>query len=136
MLRSVLAAGSRLAERPVSSTWQQLSLRCFAVSPQNSSSRFEKAAFTPISQLFAEKAPRPLPLSPDLPLLAQLSLQPSLLLRSLPVSLPPPLPEGDVDTLECANRSPLARVPKPANKGARPRCVVMRKLRKRARTGR
>eukprot|EP00931_Biecheleriopsis_adriatica_P066646 TRINITY_DN40952_c0_g1_i1.p2 TRINITY_DN40952_c0_g1~~TRINITY_DN40952_c0_g1_i1.p2 ORF type:complete len:143 (-),score=22.97 TRINITY_DN40952_c0_g1_i1:65-493(-) len=38
--------------------------------------------------------------------------------------------------LECANRSPLGRVPKPANKGARPRCVTMKKLRKRARTGR
>eukprot|EP00439_Symbiodinium_sp_Y106_P052318 s870_g7.t1 len=40
------------------------------------------------------------------------------------------------DVIECANRSPMARIPKPANKGCRPRGLVMRKMRKRARTGR
>ncbi|CAE7230897.1 unnamed protein product [Symbiodinium microadriaticum] len=40
------------------------------------------------------------------------------------------------DLIECANRSPMARIPKPANKGCRPRGLVMRKMRKRVRTGR
>eukprot|EP00440_Ansanella_granifera_P000130 gb/GFBE01000141.1/.p1 GENE.gb/GFBE01000141.1/~~gb/GFBE01000141.1/.p1 ORF type:complete len:136 (+),score=17.12 gb/GFBE01000141.1/:1-408(+) len=73
----------------------------------------------------------------------QLPIQPLRLpeLPVLPVQLPESrlpveLPDIQPCPLECANRSPLARVPKPANKGARPRCVVMKKLRKRARTGR
>eukprot|EP00930_Biecheleria_cincta_P013303 TRINITY_DN1192_c1_g4_i1.p1 TRINITY_DN1192_c1_g4~~TRINITY_DN1192_c1_g4_i1.p1 ORF type:complete len:118 (-),score=15.48 TRINITY_DN1192_c1_g4_i1:87-440(-) len=56
--------------------------------------------------------------------------------EKLPLSLPVPAAESDHIPMDCANRSPLGRVPKPANKGARPRCVVMKKLRKRARTGR
>lgn len=47
-----------------------------------------------------------------------------------PLDIPQRLP------WQCANRSPLGRVPKPANNGARPRCVVMRRLRKRLRIGR
>eukprot|EP00933_Yihiella_yeosuensis_P074036 TRINITY_DN82863_c0_g1_i1.p1 TRINITY_DN82863_c0_g1~~TRINITY_DN82863_c0_g1_i1.p1 ORF type:complete len:130 (+),score=8.49 TRINITY_DN82863_c0_g1_i1:57-446(+) len=69
----------------------------------------------------------------ELPLQAS---QPEPEALQLPISLPAGSTEATATPLECANRSPLARIPKPANKGARPRCVVMRKLRKRARTGR
>lgn len=39
-------------------------------------------------------------------------------------------------TYRCWNRNPSSRYPKKANKGARPKCRVMRKIRKRLRTGR
>jgi len=39
-------------------------------------------------------------------------------------------------TMWCINRAPAARMPKKANKGCRPRCNVMRRVRKRLKTGR
>lgn len=42
---------------------------------------------------------------------------------------------GD-ETLRCINRAPAARMPRKANKGCRPRCNVMRRVRKRFKTGR
>merc|ERR1712224_909586 len=46
-----------------------------------------------------------------------------------------PLAVGIMEgSYECANRAPLARLPKPANRGSRPRCVVMRKMRMRKKT--
>lgn len=49
-------------------------------------------------------------------------------------SMDPALEEDK--TLWCVNRAPAARMPKKANKGCRPRCSVMRRVRKRLRTGR
>eukprot|EP00434_Breviolum_minutum_P017717 symbB.v1.2.015637.t1/scaffold1142.1/size245703/6 len=63
---------------------------------------------------------------------------------SVPLKLLTPLTEGKLlpdgyaeipEALECANRSPMARIPKPANRGSRSRGLIMRKLRKRSRTG-
>lgn len=47
-------------------------------------------------------------------------------------------PEDECRTTKyyCWNRNPSSRYPKKANNGARPKCRVMRKIRKRLRTGR
>lgn len=47
-----------------------------------------------------------------------------------------PVPISERITYYCWNRNPSSRYPKKANKGARPKCRVMRKIRKRLRTGR
>eukprot|EP00922_Rhytidocystis_sp_ex-Travisia-forbesii_P007651 GHVS01011285.1.p1 GENE.GHVS01011285.1~~GHVS01011285.1.p1 ORF type:complete len:155 (+),score=49.09 GHVS01011285.1:43-507(+) len=66
-------------------------------------------------------------------------LDSSSLLHSLQLSaslfLAPPSSEKE-DGMFCGNRGPGARYPKPANNGCRRCCRMMRKIRKRLRTGR
>merc|ERR1740121_1534031 len=88
--------------------------------------------------------PEQLLLAPQVELPKRLVLDAPLRLPELPDDAVLPALDAEVVTIDgvlepiawdCANRSPLARIPKPANKGSRPRCVVMRKLRKRLRSG-
>ncbi|KEP60727.1 UNVERIFIED_CONTAM: hypothetical protein HHA_454970 [Hammondia hammondi] len=51
-------------------------------------------------------------------------------------SLSLPGTENEADGYYCWNRNPSARYPKKGNKGCRPVCRAMRKIRKRLRTGR
>uniref|UniRef100_A0A7S4UI14 Uncharacterized protein n=1 Tax=Alexandrium monilatum TaxID=311494 RepID=A0A7S4UI14_9DINO len=98
------------------------------------------------SAVEAQRTAPPLPAASDVsyaPLGPQ-TVWPSLRLSALLPELPEGGPAGAIqedlyleyDGWDCANRAPLARIPKPANRGSRPRCVVMRKLRKRLKTGR